>query len=238
MTSARTLAFAALAAGVAACGADAPGAPAGIPATVAISLADPATEVAQYSRATAVVLDQYGEPVAAGPASFASSDPRIAAVSPTTGLILGVSPGTAEITATVAGVTGRERLAVFLPSIRINEVEPDGDAAGGWVELHNPTDADFDLSAWSLTHSNRFRKTVLPLGTVIPARGYLVVDEPGIHEGLARADGLRLFSRFSVEVDAFFWTQDATTTYGRCPDGAGDLVNTAAPTRGAGNLCR
>lgn len=237
MTNARILALALLAAGMAACGADPSGTSARILTSIEISLADQPAEVAQYTHATVIALDQYGDPIDTGPATFASGDPRIAAVSPTTGLILGISPGTTEITASTAGMTAHRTLTVFVPAIRINEVEPDGDAAGGWVELYNPTDADFDLSAWSLAHANPFAKTVLALGTTIPAHGYLVVDESRIQLGLAHADGLRLFSRFGVEVDVFFWQRDATTTYGRCPDGTGDLIETAAPTRGGVNSC-
>jgi len=237
MTNARILALALLAAGTAACGADPSAASPRILTTVELSVADEPAEVAQYTHATVIALDQYGDPIDTGPATFASGDRRIAAVSPTTGLILGVSPGTTEITASTAGMTAHRTLTVFVPAIRINEVEPDGDAAGGWVELYNPTDADFDLSAWSLAH-NPFAKAFLPLGTTIPAHGYLVVDESRILGGLAHADGVRLFSRFGVEVDVFFWQRDATTSYGRCPDGTGDLIETAVPTRGAANSCR
>lgn len=237
MTKARIPALLLLAAGVSACGADPSGASPRILTTIEISLADQPAEVAQFTQATVIGLDQYGDPIDTGPAIFASSNPGIAAVSPTTGLILGVSPGTTEITTSTNGMTAHRTLAVFVPAIRINEVEPDGDAAGGWVELHNPTDADFDLSVWSLGR-NPFAKSVLPLGTTIPAHGYLVVDESRILGGLAHADGVRLFSRFGVEVDLFFWQRDATTTYGRCPDGTGDLIETAVPTRGAANSCR
>lgn len=52
------------------------------------------------------------------------------------------------------------------------QVHPPAGAGGEWVELHNPNALDVDLSGWTLTGGISYR---FPDGTVLPARGYLVV---------------------------------------------------------------
>jgi len=45
-----------------------------------------------------------------------------------------------------------------------------------WVELHNPTDADVNISGWGLSdESNVAAKWTFGEGTVVPAKGYLLV---------------------------------------------------------------
>lgn len=209
----------------------------GPPASVAVTLIESTIELRQFTIAAAVALDPNGAPIAGGTPSFGSADPAIASVSPTTGLVFGVAEGTTQVTATIEGRTGRQTLTVFRPAVRINEVEPDGDEPGGWVELHNPTGVPVDLSLWSFSHADPFQRTVLPLGLTIAARGYVVIEESAVRLGLAHADGLRLFSRYEVELEAVFWQQDAITTYGKCPGHGNSLVTTLAPTKGGPNAC-
>lgn len=220
------------------CGGDGPTESARVLTTVRLSLADSPAEVGQFTRATATPLDQFGAPVAAGPAAYASSTPEVAGISPTTGLILAIAPGTTMITATVDGRTAREPLTVARSAVRINEIEPDGAGLGGWVEFYNPTNAPVDLSGWTVSGPDIFFGTELRVGTTIPARGYLVVDESVILDGLA-ADGyeVHVFSRFGVQVDAHAWSAEPATSLGRCPEGTGDFVTTTVPTRGAQNAC-
>jgi len=78
----------------------------------------------------------------------------------------------------------------------INEVmvqlEPGADEDLQWIELYNDGPQDMDVSGWLLATSPiqgsaKRRDLVLPLGTVIPAHGYLVLvndlDDAKDHDG-------------------------------------------------------
>ncbi len=127
-------------------------------------------------------------------------------------------------------------------SVVVNEVSqrvnPD------WAEFHNPGDAPVDLSGWTFQDDQDRgpEDYVFPAGTVIPAGWYLVLDAaegetPGFEFGLGAADTVRLSDAGGELVDSLSWTEHAATTYGRCPDGAGEVRQTAAPTRGEANDC-
>jgi hypothetical protein len=206
--------------------------------TVDVTLASSSIEVGQFTEASAVALDQFAEPIPTVALTFSSNKPEVAGVSPTTGKIFAISPGKAEIFATADGRTGSRTITVTsAPAMRVNEVESNGDAPGGWVELFNPTAVAVDISGWTITSGEVVHEILLAAGTTIPARGYLVLDESILPGGLGAADGVHLFSRYGVHVDGFSWTSKATTTYGRCANGSGDFVVTDAPTKGAANAC-
>jgi hypothetical protein len=205
--------------------------------TITVTVAVPDPEIGQFTVATAATLDQYGAPIAAGPVTFASSAPAIAAISPTTGEILPLSAGTTEISASVDGLSGSQTITVSRAAIRVNEVAPRGSATGGSVELFNPTAGAVDLTGWTITSGNVFQSFPLPAGSMIPAGGFFEIAEANFPAGLQAPDAVHLFSRFGVQVDAFAWTADPVTSYGRCPDGSGDFVSTTAPTPGAANAC-
>lgn len=206
--------------------------------TVDVTLESASIEVGQFSTASAVALDQYAEPITASTITFSSSNPEVAAVSPTTGKIFAISPGTAFITATIDGRSGQRTIAVAkAPTVRINEIKSNGDAPGGWVEFFNATNVPVDLSGWTLTDGSVFHSVVLPSGTTVPAGGFLVLDESVFPVGLGASDGIHLFSRYGVLVDGFFWTDNVATSYGRCPDGTGDFGTTTVVTKGAPNSC-
>lgn len=62
-------------------------------------------------------------------------------------------------------------------AVVINEIlynPPHGNSTGELVELHNRTDAPEDLSAWSFSKGISYR---FAPGTILPARGYLVVAQ-------------------------------------------------------------
>lgn len=206
--------------------------------TVRLSLAENQIEVHQETAASAVVLDQNGAPiVAAGQVIFTSTVEEVAVVNPTTGRIFALSPGSTKITASIDGITDRLGITVFMAPIRVNEVDPNGDAPGGWVELFNPTADAVDMADWTLTAADVFQSFTLPPGTTIPAGGFLVVDEATFPLGLRAADTVHLFSRFGVQVDAFAWTSNPASSFGRCPDGTGAFVNTLSATPALANAC-
>lgn len=128
----------------------------------------------------------------------------------------------------------------FLPGnpIRVNEVESNGGTPGDWVELHNTGDTPFDVSGYRFKDNDDARTFALPAGTVIPARGYLVIEEAQFGFGLGADDAARLFLPDNATlVDSYAWTTHATTTYGRCPDGTGAFATTTIVTKGAANDC-
>jgi hypothetical protein len=204
--------------------------------TVSLALKANPIEIGQVTRAFGTAFDQYGTaiPVAG---TFSSSAPEVAGVNPTSGVIMAISPGTAQITLTIDGSSDRRTITVFKSPIRINEVRPSGDAQKGFVELVNPTTADVDLSGWTLSASDFLQAVGLPTGTTIPAGGYLVVEESSFPRALDAADVVHLFSRFGVQVDQHAWSAYPATSFARCPDATGAFLTTAAPSRGTANAC-
>src|SRR5687768_13980532 len=113
-------------------------------ATITVTLGASVIEVGEMTVATAATaggVDPYGDPTSTGTVTWTSSDPTIAGVSPTTGAILGIAPGTARITGTTdAQRTGAQIITVVrAPNIRINEVESSHGSARLYVELVNAT---------------------------------------------------------------------------------------------------
>jgi hypothetical protein len=205
--------------------------------TIDVTLASASVEVGQATTATAVALDQRADPLPGTPVFF-SSAPEVAKVDLETGRILGLSPGTAQILATIGGRTGQRTVNVSQPpAIKINEIQSNGDAPGGWVERFNPTPRAVDVSGWKVSSGHPSAAVTLPMGTIIAAKGYLVLEEALFPLGIGAIDGIHVSSRFDVLVDDYFWSTPAATTFGRCPDGLGEIVITDAATKGAPNVC-
>ena len=127
-------------------------------------------------------------------------------------------------------------------TIRINEVESNGDVVGDWVELTNTGTDPVDVSGWKLRDGGDTNPTVsIPGGTTIaPGAFYAIYTEippPGF--GLGVDDEITLFrTDGTTVVDQYAWTGGhAATTYGRCPDGTGDFRVTTVGTRGGPNAC-
>jgi len=233
------LAAALFVAGVAGCGTEPSTSLTPTLTTIDVTLGASAIEVGQVVQVTATPLDQHGEPFSAGLPIFASSNPRVAEVDPTTGSILGISSGTAEIMATVGPRTGARTITVaFPPMVVVNEIRSNDDGPGGWVELYNPTDRVVDLEGWKVANEHVNQATTLPAGTSIAAKGYLVLDESAFPLGISRVGGVHLFSRYNVIVDDPFWSNPILLTIGRCPDGTGDFVGLTEPTKGVKNDCQ
>ena len=117
----------------------------------------------------------------------------------------------------------------------LNEIES-SDAGGGedWIELANPLGEDLDISGLRISDDDDSHVYVVPGGTVVPAGGYLVVDDLGF--GLGGSDQVRIFDG-DLLVQSYAWESHAQATYGRCPDVTGDFTDTTAPTPGARNDC-
>jgi hypothetical protein len=123
------------------------------------------------------------------------------------------------------------------PPIKVNEVESNGGTPGDWVELFNAGSTDVDLSDWIFRDNDDTHSYTLPLGSSIPAGGYLVLDEAAFGFGLGGADSARLFAPGLILVDSHTWTAHAATTYVRCPNGSGDFATSTTSSKGAINEC-
>ena len=122
--------------------------------------------------------------------------------------------------------------------LKVNEAESNGDATD-WIELANPTASAYDASGMVLRDDtdgdDANHAMTLPVGSSVPANGYLAVDVPF---GLGSADQARLFAVGGLTlVDSTSWAVHATPTWGRCPDMTGSFTNTQLSTRGAKNVC-
>ncbi|RYJ02392.1 MAG: lamin tail domain-containing protein, partial [Actinomycetales bacterium] len=129
-------------------------------------------------------------------------------------------------------------------SVKINEVESNGDKVADWVELVNNGTTPVDVSGWKILDNDPDhvgKPVVVPAGTTIAAGGhYAIYTELGQATGfgLGAIDSATLFlADGTTQVDSYAWTTHAATTYGRCPDGTGDFAVTTTSTRGAANAC-
>ena len=125
-----------------------------------------------------------------------------------------------------------------LTDVKVNEVESSGGVPGDWIELKNTSGTPTDVGGLRLKDNTDANATyVFPSPTVVPAGGYVVVDEAQLGFGLGSADTARLQSADGTTLlDSYAWTAHATATYGRCPDGTGAFGQTAS-TKGAVNDC-
>ena len=104
-------------------------------------------------------------------------------------LFFDVSPGDTMklLTPTLTVMTARvnetySAVDLPIPSIVINEINyhsADDLDTGDWVELYNPNDAPVDLSGWSFKDGDDDHSFVLPDGTLIEPRGFLVLCRDG-----------------------------------------------------------
>lgn len=124
------------------------------------------------------------------------------------------------------------------PQILINEVNPNGNLPGGFVELFNPTANAIDLYGWTVSDGDVSNRFTFPAGVVIEAGGYAAVNEVTLPNELGATDAVHLFSPSGVQSDTYSWSDNAPgVTYGRCADGRGPFVVNLAATRKATNAC-
>ncbi len=125
----------------------------------------------------------------------------------------------------------------------INEVESN-DPNGGkdWVELYNNSTEDVDISGWILSDDkglgrlDKGKTAPFPENTIIKAGGFLVfdVDTLPYDFGLGDKDAVNLYDKNKNLVDSIAYTEHASDTLGRYPDGTGNFVDTLS-TKGVTN---
>ena len=139
------------------------------------------------------------------------------------------------------------------PGRRMPFFGPGGEGARGrfedWIELHNTSGEKVDLSGLYLSDDpNRVRKWMIPEGTCIDPRGYLVIfacgDKDaagGLHAGFrlsSKGESLTLADRDergnAILDHVVFGASEADVAFGRFPDGRG-ILRPLPPTPGKPN---
>ena len=136
----------------------------------------------------------------------------------------------------------------FMASNTSTLADPQGEF-DDWIEIHNITDRDVDLTGLYLTDEpNNPRKWPFPAGAIIPSEGYLIVwaDEdglatPGLHANFKlAASGEQILlidtdARLNAVLDSItFGPQTTDVSYGRSHFNA-DVWMPMTPTPGTGN---
>lgn len=118
--------------------------------------------------------------------------------------------------------------------IVINEISTNDAAAGDFIELHNVGARTANASFVDIKVGATLVQ--LPWNTKIAPGGYLVIEGASIPSGLGDSGTIEITSN-GAPIDSYTWASGTTTTWGRCPNGAGAFAMTNAPTRGATNDC-
>jgi len=136
--------------------------------------------------------------------------------------------------------------ALVSPSIVINEILAHStNNAGDWVELRNTTGAPVDLSGWYLSNDAAdLLKHQLTAGTIVPANGYLVINQAELGFAL-NGDGGEIYLSSSSTAGVLagyrqgvaFGASDLGVTMGRhiVSTGQVDFTALSAATPGAAN---
>jgi hypothetical protein len=131
------------------------------------------------------------------------------------------------------------------PEIKMNEIFSQGTAESpDWIELYNNSAFEADLAGWKIYDSGGQTgskpKMTLPAGSVIPAKGFLVVVvDNGSESGFGlSSNGEEVWLEKpagAISDNITFPALTATQSYGRFPDGSNNLQVLETVTRGAAN---
>lgn len=128
------------------------------------------------------------------------------------------------------------KLNIVTNPVVVNEVQSK-DPNGGvdWIELANPTDSDLDISGIVIKDNDDSHGYTIPENTVIPANGFLVIDEDTLGFGLGKGDSVRIYENDRL-IGSTTWTDHTNPTWGLYPDVNGkEYRNTKEATPGAVN---
>ena len=127
----------------------------------------------------------------------------------------------------------------LLSNVTINEFlahtdDPDRD----FVELYNHSNYPVDISRCILTDDAATNKFVIPLNTIIPARGFAVFDQDTLRFALS-ADGETIYlfdpAKSRLLDIVRFDGQENGVSSGRVPDGSSQIYRLSAKTPGTNN---
>lgn len=147
------------------------------------------------------------------------------------------NPGLAQNWAaskTPGGNPGSGEDPVFAATtVRINEVNP-SDGNEDWVEFYNAGSAPVDISGWELVGKKRGKSVLLPKGSVVPAGGYLVIEQKDLGDLLLMRRGESLYLREMVNGT---WTNSETgLEYPASPKSTAGIIELSDGTWAQGAL--
>lgn len=137
--------------------------------------------------------------------------------------------------------------AAIPANVVVSEINYNSDSSrpeGDWIELHNSTMSNINMSNWRFTDSNSYNEFIFPMGTVIPAGGYLVlaenlelfsIEHPGVTNVLGEFDfdlsnaGESVKLSNIVGATIFSFTYDDAATWPCTPDGHGRTLERKYP---------
>jgi hypothetical protein len=132
--------------------------------------------------------------------------------------------------------------------IKMNEIYSRGVTSDpDWIEIYNASSFAVNLGGYKIYdvggQSGTKPKMVIPTGTMIPAKGYLVVvtdiptttDPSGFGLSSAGEEAWLEDATGKVIDDVVFPAMDVTQTYSRIPDGSANWALTSNMTKGAAN---
>jgi hypothetical protein len=130
-------------------------------------------------------------------------------------------------------------------SVVINELMANPATGGDWVELRNTTGADIDIGNYYLSDAaTNLKKYKIPANTIVPANGYLVLNESqfgfdfnDLGEGVYLSSGDAAGNLGGYRVDETFDASEAGVPFGRIPlsTGGADFAALVSATPGAAN---
>ena len=137
---------------------------------------------------------------------------------------------TNDIQSVVTGVVVNEILA----SNNTGQVDEAGDFED-WIELYNNNETDVDLSGFYLTDNGEsLQKWIIPAGTILPAKGYLIIwadeeqEEGALHTNFKLSAGGEVVvlsdPLINVLDSVVYGAQTTDMAYARIPNGTGDFV--------------
>lgn len=138
-----------------------------------------------------------------------------------------------SVTATAPVVT------ISIGDVVINEFFPaPSSTAPEWIELYNTTNTALDLSGYYLDDiaGGGSAPSQIPAGTIIPARGFYVMDLSSYLNNTG--DDVRLLSPDqTVILDSFtYGSATADRSFARTPDGGSWSTTQVSPTKGFSNV--
>lgn len=130
-------------------------------------------------------------------------------------------------------------------SPKINEIYSRGDTTNpDWIEIYNPNNSDINIGGYKIFdnggQSGSKPKKEIPGGTVVPAKGFLVIT---VDDGTASGFGLSSSGEEvwlednsgSVVDNVIFPALGIDSSYARKPDGSSNWQITSPPTKGTKN---
>lgn len=136
------------------------------------------------------------------------------------------------LTGTTAALAAPDA-APAAPNLKINEIETDG--GPDWVELINLDAAPVDASGVTVTGRANAAAKAVPAGTVIPAGGVTLLEGDDVFK-FKKNDRLELLAADGATLlDSFEWGDFHLSTWGRVPNGTGDIAAQSTKTPGALN---